>query len=122
MKKVILGSVLAIAAVTSFSVNAAAVSVCSGGSAANPTYTFTAGTSFVKVAFTPKCSANVFLVGNEQGPTLFTVGSGSAKGRNRFAGSSVGGSVANIAPCTGGANDTCNATDATAAEAAAPTT
>ena len=78
MKNVILGSVLAIAAVTSISANAA--SVCSGGNAGNGA-SFAAGTNFVKVDFTPKCSANVILHGSDISSTVFTVASASVKGK-----------------------------------------
>jgi len=115
MKNVVMGSVLAIAAVTSLSANAAAV--CSGSVAGNGA-AFSSGTSFVKVAFTPKCSANVFLDGEETSPTVFRVGSGSLKGKTRFGGSSVGGSVGNMGECTG-TGGACSATDSAAAMSAA---
>ncbi len=96
MKNVVMGSVLAIAAVTSLSANAA--TVCTGG-AATAGASFSAGTSFVKVAFTPKCSANVYLDGTESSATLFKVGAASAKGKNYFGGSTAGGSVATYGTC-----------------------
>ncbi|MBK8114045.1 MAG: hypothetical protein IPK44_05625 [Candidatus Accumulibacter sp.] len=89
MKNIILGSVLAIAAVTSLSANAAAI--CSGTAAGDGT-SVTVG-SFVKVGFTPKCSANVFLDGIDSTSTLYVVAAGSAKGKKIFAGSTAGGSV-----------------------------
>ena len=98
MKNVIMGSVLAVAAVTSLSANAAAVSVCSGVAAGDGAK-FTAGTNFVKQDFTPKCSANVLLAGDEVSATLFAVGSASIKGRTRFAGSTAGGTVGNVGVC-----------------------
>jgi len=92
MKNIILGSVLAIAAVTSLSANASAI--CSGvaaGDGASVTVS-----SFVKVGFTPKCSANVFLDGVDQSSTVYAVGAGSAKGKKVFVGSTAGGSVSPI--------------------------
>ena len=96
MKNVIMGSVLAVAAVTSLSANA--VVVCSGVAAGNGT-PFTAGTNFVKQEFTPKCSANVFMDGLEVSATVFAAGAASAKGKHYFGGSTVGGAVANIDKC-----------------------
>ncbi|MBN8438394.1 MAG: hypothetical protein J0L95_10175 [Candidatus Accumulibacter sp.] len=115
MKNVVMGSVLAIAAVTSLSANA--TPVCSGTVAGNGA-SFSAGTNFVKVAFTPKCSANVFLDGEETSPTVFRVGSASLKGKTKFGGSSVGGSVGNMGACTG-AGGVCSGTDSAAAMTAA---
>lgn len=115
MKNVIMGSVLAIAAVTSLSANAASsMAVCSGGVAGSGASFAgnTATNAFVKVNFTPKCSANVLLAGEEVSATLFRVGSASIKGKTMFAGSTAGGSVGNVGPCTA---DPC----ATGAEAAA---
>ena len=105
MKSVIMGSVLAVAAVTSISANAA-VSICNGGAATNGAGV-TAGTGFVKVAFTPKCSANVILYGDDVSATVYKVGSASVKGKTVFAGSSLGGAVGNVgvcgaSPCTSG--------------------
>ena len=124
MKNVIMGSVLAIAAVTPISANAAAAQFCSGGVAGNgATATFaTDGTSFVKSTFTPKCSANVFLSGDDTSATVYRVGAGSAKGRTRFMGSSVGGAVgpATTSACTG-TGGYCAAGDASAAAGEAAT-
>lgn len=99
MKNVVMGSVLAIAAVTSLSANASSVGVCAGGVAGNASVSFASGTNFVKVGFTPKCSANVLLAGDEVSATLFAVGSASIKGRTRFAGSTAGGTVGNVGVC-----------------------
>jgi hypothetical protein len=93
MKNIILGSVLAVAAVTSLSANA--VTICAGAEAKNGASVATG--SFVKVAFTPKCSANVFLDGNDKSSTVYNVSSGSAKGKKIFAGSTVGGAVSPVA-------------------------
>ena len=114
MKNVVMGSVLAIAAVTSLSANA--VAVCTGD-VAKDGVAFASGASFVKVPFTPKCSANVFLDGEETSATVFRVGSASAKGKTKFSGSTVGGSVGNVGGCTA---NPCAQTDSAAAMGAAP--
>jgi hypothetical protein len=109
MKNIILCSVMAIAAVTSLSANAALPVVCAGG-AAGAGESFASGGTFVKVEFTPKCSANVFLEGTEVDSTTFTVGSASSKGSKVFSGSTAGGAVCATAPC---AASTCDGADAT---------
>jgi hypothetical protein len=91
MKNIILGSVLAIAAVTSLSANAA--TICSGAEAKNGEQVVSNATGFVKVAFTLKCSANVFLDGVDQSSTVYAVAAGSGKGKNIFAGTTEGGAV-----------------------------
>ncbi|EXI74303.1 MAG: hypothetical protein AW07_01845 [Candidatus Accumulibacter sp. SK-11] len=110
MKNIILGSVLAVAAVTSLSAHAVAQSICSGTAAGNGAQV-NAGTNFVKVDFIPKCSANVLLQGNDLSSTVYLVGAASVKGKNTFKGSSVGGSVGvhtacSASPCTTGEVDT----------------
>jgi hypothetical protein len=80
MKNIILGSVLAIAAVTSLSANAALPYLCRRqrqGLASRMLRVH----GFVKVAFTPKCSANVFLDGTDQSTTVYAVAAGSGKGK-----------------------------------------
>ena len=125
MKNVILGSVLAVAAVTSISAHAAAFTVCAGAALAKdgtPVTGATDGTTFVRTTFTPKCSANVFLVGDDVNPTVYRVGAASGKGKTRFNGSTVGGAVAPVS--TGDpkcANTPCQAADAVSALAASPT-
>ncbi len=94
MKNIILGSVLAIAAVTSLSANA--VTICTGGTAGDGAAVVSDATGFVKVGFTPKCSANVYLDGVDQSSTVYAVAAGSAKGKKIFAGSTAGGSVSPV--------------------------
>ena len=102
MKKVILASVLAVAAVQA---QAAAVTAtyCAGASAAGSgaaaTINSATDQNFVKSAFTPKCSANTHVTG-EDGGSYFRVGSGSTKGKTRYAGTSVGGAVVAAGACT----------------------
>lgn len=98
MKKVILCSVLAAAAISSMNAQAASSSFCSGGAATNGVAA-SAGTSFIKQAFTPKCSTNVYLVGDEVSVTSFAVGAASAKGKTFFGGSSEGGAVQSYGTC-----------------------
>jgi len=115
MKNIILGSVLAVAAVTSLSANA--VTICAGAAEAKNGASVATG-SFVKVGFTPKCSANVFLDGNDKSSTVYNVSSGSAKGKKVFAGSTVGGAVSVVGDCSSAG---CTAGDVTAKVAAAET-
>jgi len=113
MKKVILSSVLAAAAIGSVSPANAASTVtqfCSGVAGAGITAApVTAATSFVKVAFTPKCSANAFVYGSDS-DTFYRVGAASAKGKTMFAGSTMGGGIAAAGICA--ANTGCVASEA----------
>ncbi len=120
MKKVILGSVLAVAAASSFAA-VADQTFCSGLSgAANVAGAAAIGTdtdnNFVKAAFTPKCSSNVSLAGRDGG-VYYTVGAGSSKGKTSFRGSTAGGGIVSSATC---ATTGCAISDATTAMAAAP--
>lgn len=117
MKKVILGSVLAIAAAASM--EAGAVTVCSGGGGTSAQVSVGGGTDiFIKAGFTARCSNNVALAYDETA-TYMRVGSVSVKGRNMFAGSSVGGAVTGT-PCTG-TGGVCASGDAAGALTNAPT-
>lgn len=118
MKNIILGSVMAVAAVASLDANAAStVTFCNNMNVAgNATVAATSGTDFVKVAFTPKCSANVWLVGADESPLLYRVGAASSKGKSQFGGSSAGGAVGRIDNCT---NTPCDGADALAGKNAA---
>lgn len=117
MKKIILASVTVAAALASLSVGAATATVCVGvgGSGAQQT---TATDTFVKVQFTPKCSANVYLIGDDN-QTYYRVGSTSTKGKNSFGGSTAGGAVA---PTLCGAATGCTSSDATSAATNASST
>jgi len=120
MKNIILGSVMALAAVASLDANAASSTFCNAPNVAgNAIATASSGGSsfFLKVAFTPKCSANVYLVGNDESALLFRVGAASNKGKSNFGGSSMGGSVARVGNC---AAATCVNTDADSGLTAAP--
>jgi hypothetical protein len=120
MKKIILASVLATVAVASIgTANAATANVvCNAASpAANGTFATDTSvtTEFVKVAFTPKCSANVHMH-STQNPNSIGVASGSTKGKNLFGGGSNSGGVVNKGTCpTGG----CTATEAGGTNSAA---
>lgn len=101
MKKEILAlGVGLVAVVAASSVNAA--NVCSGGpGGSNAGSAISAGSNFVKVQFTPKCSANVILNFTENAVAA-GVSSGSTKGRNVFSGGTNGGSVKSAATCANG--------------------
>jgi hypothetical protein len=113
MKKIILAAVTIAAAAASINAQAATAAVCSGGAGSSQTVTSiaSAATSFVKTGFTPKCSNNVILQ-YEDFTTYMKVGGASVKGKNAFAGSSMGGAVSVSASCqaTG-----CTLTDVTTA-------
>lgn len=109
MKRIIFGASFVVAAMVSLPASAANQSICTAATTAASGAAVAAG-EFVKVGFTPKCSANVFLTGNDQSPVLYTVGSASVKGKSYFEGSSVGGSVRRVGDCAT-AND-CKQTDA----------
>lgn len=113
MKKLLILSFVAASAVSSM---ANATQVCSGataaanGTAVNPA---SPTAEFVKVAFTPKCSANT-LVNYTENATAFGVAAGSLKGKNVFSGGTSGGGVKAVAACpTSG----CTATEVTDAVA-----
>ena len=108
MKNIILGSVLAIAAVTPLTANAAQT-FCNAPSAAGAATVAASVGNFIKSPFTPKCSANVFLVGDDVDANTYRVGSASSKGKNRYGGMSGGGSVSSRAAC---AANPCAVTDA----------
>ena len=109
MKNVVMGSVLAIAAVSSLTANAA--TICSGGIATDGPQV--AVGTFVKIAFTPKCSANVNLSGTDTSATVYSVGANSVKGSRTFAGSTAGGAVCAVATC---ATSPCTTAEATTAD------
>jgi len=117
MKKVILGSVMAVASVGAFA--SADQNFCTGASNPSPASVVTnSGTdnNFVKVSFTPKCSANISLAGRDGG-VYYLVGSGSSKGKTSFKGSTAGGGIVSNATC---ATTGCAISDATTAMNAAP--
>jgi hypothetical protein len=87
-----------------------------GGSGATAAAATTAG--FVKVGFSVQCSANTFVGFKDVSATQFLVGSASAKGNQKFMGSSNGGAVVTVGPCAG-TNVTCSVTDSNAATVAA---
>lgn len=116
MKKVILSSVMAVAAISSMNAaHATSQSICAAPTAAGNGTAPTVG-SFIKTAFTPKCSANVYLVGDDQN-TYYGAGSASAKGKNIFRGSTAGGGVAASGSC---AATGCVSGDAVTAATTAP--
>jgi len=112
MKKIMILTFVAASAVSSLSHAVTDGTVCSAATAAASSSTsVTASTYFVKVDFTPKCSANVHM-GFSQTGTSFGVVSGSSKGKFAFGGGTGGGGVKMTAAC---ATSGCTATNATAA-------
>lgn len=76
--------------------------VCTGGSAGNGATipSGTAGTNFMVTSIAAKCSANVYLSGQDgTSGAWFAVGSVSTKGKNSFAGHTNGGAVAPSTAC-----------------------
>ena len=115
MKKVILGSVLLMAVAQS--AHATTQSICTGASAAANGTAVTANTStFVKTSFTPKCSANVHMVGDDLA-NYYGAGAISSKGKNVFQGSTAGGGVKASGSC---AATGCVSGDAVTAATTAP--
>ena len=115
MKKVILASVVALSAISAANNAAAAtVSACSGAVAAGYSWSVDTATTanFVRQGFTGRCSANVHLVGDDNG-TFFRVGAASTKGKSQFGGSSLGGGVAPTATTCAGSSG-CAVSDAAA--------
>lgn len=112
MKKsslIVLGAVSLIAAGNA---NAAVGSVCSGAAvAANGTSVASSDTGFVKVGFTPKCSANVHVYYDLTG-TAAGVGSASTKGKTSFRGNTNGGAVQKYTDCASTGCTATNASDA----------
>lgn len=116
MKKIILGSVLAVALTQT--AHATSQTVCAAPSAAANGAQVTADTTtFVKTAFTPKCSANVHLIGDDQG-TYYGSGAVSSKGKNSFVGSTAGGGVRAYASCAAATG--CTSSEAGTAASNAP--
>lgn len=117
MKKVILGSVLAVASAGALA--AADQTFCTGASqqtAVSVVVNSATDNNFVKVSFVPRCSANISLAGRDGG-VYYTVGSGSTKGKTSFRGSTAGGGIVSNVTC---ATTGCAISDATTAMAAAP--
>lgn len=112
MKKVILGSVVAAAAV--MSMDAGAATACTGGSA--NTVSIAATSNFIKTGFAARCSNNSVVTYDDQ-PTYIKVGGTSVKGKNAFGASSAGGGVTGVG-CTSATG--CVSGDAQAAMSAAP--
>lgn len=121
MKKIILASVFAAASL--FSLSASAVAICAGASTAGSgtaPAAGNAGTNFMVVAITPKCSANVYMDGVDgTGGAWFAAGANSAKGKYSYpASTSSGGVGAGVACAVAGG---CTATEAATAQGAANT-
>ena len=99
---------------------AAPLALCADGIPASGAGVTTVGTnhiyavqtgSFVVSGFAIKCSKNVHLAKDENAIAI-VIGAASAKGKNRFQGSSGGGAITSVGVCAG-AGGLCTATDAT---------
>lgn len=115
MKKIAIALCLGVAssyaAAATWTAIGTAAEVCAGGTGAAVT---AVATSFVKSAFTPKCSANTSVYFDAT-TSIAAVGSISTKGNQSFKGNSNGGAVVKHADC---ASTGCTG----ATEAAAATT
>lgn len=118
MKKIILASVVAVAAVSSMNANASGSQViCAAPSAAAAGNSIlVTAAAFIKTSFTPKCSANVYLHGYDA-DTFYGTGAASSKGKNIFMGSTGGGGVVASGSC---ATTGCTAANTVTAALAAP--
>lgn len=115
MMKTTLGVALCVASSVTF-----AAAACAGATTAGSGTAITgATTNFVKVTFTPKCSANTY-VDYEQDLVNLGAAGGSSKGKTVFAGNTSGGGVQpNGTTCASGCSATQSAAGATAALTAA---
>lgn len=98
MKKIV--AILAFGLASGLTATSALAEVACAGTAGNGTAVAgaTDGTTFVRVGFTPKCSANVLLRYTDQ-QTNFAVAAGSSKGKSTFIGSTSGGGVTKDGNC-----------------------
>ena len=95
---------------------AAGTAVCtSPSSSGNGSAQVEAGSDkFVKMAFTPKCSANVYMA-YEQDAVNFAAAAGSSRGKNVYGGHTGGGGVAATGTICANGCTANHATEATAA-------
>lgn len=98
MKKIV--AILALGLASGLTATGAFAATACSGTSGNGTAVAGAadGTTFVRVGFTPKCSANVLLQYTDQ-QTNFAVAAGSSKGKSTFIGSTSGGGVTKDANC-----------------------
>lgn len=115
MKKLIFASAVVATVAASAQAQAAASTFCTAGTAAygsTVTQSATSSTFLKQNLSNVKCSANVYLVGNDA-TSYYSVGAASLKGKTTFAGSSNGGGVKSAGNCaTAGA---CKDTEANSA-------
>ncbi|ANQ86514.1 hypothetical protein dqs_3493 [Azoarcus olearius] len=105
--------ILAALALVAVSGSAAAASICTGVAANGATIDgATDGSAFVRVTFTPKCSANVQL-DFTQTATGAGVCANSKKGKNNFKGTTAGGGIGVDTTCTLDSNSQCTAVSGT---------
>ena len=92
MKKYLLSFAFCVVAAASSSAFAANACTGTAGNADADVPGETDGSTFVRVAFRPKCSANVLSQYEDQ-QTTFAVAAGSTKGKNVFIGNTAGGAI-----------------------------
>ncbi len=103
MKKIILASVIAAGSLFSLGAFADATVICTGAGTAAPgvaPLVGTAGTHYMVVAITPKCSANVNMAGVDgTSGAWYAAGSNSVKGKNSYPASTSSGGVGTGVAC-----------------------
>ena len=116
MKKFMILSFVAATAITGQAQGATDGTICAAAAAAASGTAIAADTSgFVKVAFTPKCSANVYMSYAQTG-TSFGAIAASSKGKFSFGGGTGGGGVKTSAACS---TSGCTSADTTVTQALA---
>lgn len=121
MKKIILVSV-ALAGILGSLNASAATQICTGGGAGNAVNIPAAGGAgnFMVTAIATKCSANVFVQGDDgTNGSFYSVGSASKKGKSMFAGTTNGGSIAVSGTCAVPGGCTSNEAESARSTAAA---
>lgn len=110
MKKVMILSFVAAAAISGQASAVTGATICAAASTSQSGSAVAADTTgFVKVAFTPKCSANVFMSYGQSGTSFGSIAA-SAKGKFSFGGGTGGGGVKSSAACS---TSGCTSTDTT---------
>lgn len=97
MKKIILTSLVAVAALASQAAFADDTTICARDTKSHSGVTpasGTAGTHFMVSPITPKCSANVYMEGSDgTAGAWYAVAANSNKGKNTYGGSTAGATV-----------------------------
>ena len=118
MKKIMILSFVAAAALTGQANAATGGTVCAAAAAAASGTAVDADTTeFVKVTFTPKCSANVHMSYAQTGTSFGSI-AGSSKGKFAFGGGTGGGGVRSTSQCAATGCTSSNTTTALALDQA----